>query len=147
MTGAAGCPTATPTLTPTPPPTNTPLPGTPSATPEYWATAFPLYGGLSINCEVPKYINLETPVAGLEVGASGESSCYTIIPQVNIGFSAVNFILEALISFSIPDFNVEGMEICFVGISLNVEIFGEADMAVWLGFPLIAFVFRWVMRN
>lgn len=147
-TGAVGCPTATPTPTNTPTPTTTPLPGTATATPEYWATAFPLYAGLSINCEVPKYINLETPVAEVEVGASGESSCYTIIPQVNIGFSAVNFILETLISFSIPDFNVEGMEICFVGISLNVEIFGvQADMAVWLGFPLIAFVFRWVMRN
>jgi hypothetical protein len=60
----------------------------------------------------------------------------------------VNNIIGLFGGTPIPEINVEKVEVCFVGVGLTVSILGfEVDLAILLGLPMIAFLFRWVMRS
>lgn len=147
FTGQTGCPTATPTLTPTPTPTNTPLPGTPSATPEWWATSFPQYAGLSVDCSQPRYIDLDKPLVAWGVGPSeSDPVCLTVLPYLNIGFDLINSTAGQIFGFQIPPIIFQQVNVCFVGISVMINFLGfQLDMSILLGVPILAYLLRWVL--
>ncbi len=144
-------PTGTPTPSQTPTPSNTPTPtGTPAPTqtPIWWATSWSPFQGWSVDCSVPKHIDTSTPIAAFSAAPSGTSTCLTILPDLDIGFGAVNFVTQTVLHFSIPDLVIEQTQVCFVGVSLDISFLGfEIDMSIVVGAPLLAFIFRWIMRN
>jgi len=140
-------PPATFTPTPLPSATNTPVN---TATPVWWGTSMPLNSNVSVNCAVPRYRDVEDTVASLAVGRGGEPACLTVLPDVNIGFDLAETIVNVVLDpdVVIPDLEVERLDVCFVGVAFNVTLMGYTlDLALLIGLPVIAFLFRWVMRQ
>lgn len=140
-------PTATPTATITPTTTAT---VTPSPT---WS--YPLSGTMqssliSADCRTPRYIDEDAVLASASLTPSGTVACMTIIPRFNFGFSLINSLLSFLSGSDvvIPDIDVPRVELCFIGVTLVINIFGFIiDMAIIIAFPIAAFMFRWAMRH
>lgn len=137
-------PTATPTFTVTPTITPTSLP---TATPAWWATGYPEFWNVSVNCEEPEYIDMDAPLISSEIGRSeSPPTCMTIVPSINIGFDVINDTAGRVFGFEIEPVILRSITVCFVGVSMAIQILGLAlDMSIVVGAPILAFILRWVL--
>lgn len=143
---------------PTVAPSNTPLPTvtrTPSPVPsqtwsmptlDFWNPS----RGLTANCTTPDYIDDEEQLVGAVIAPSGNEACLTIIPWTWIGFSFVNSIIGLVTGndVTIPDLILPQVQLCLVGVTIQVSFFGwDIDMVFALGAPVVGYLFRWGMKR